>query len=451
MGDQFVWDERYDTGVDMIDKEHEKLFHILNKLFDFGRQEEKSHWVCREAVKYFKDHALQHFADEEDYMASVHYAGLSTHKRIHTNFRERMLPALERELERTNYSESSVNHFLDVCAGWLVRHTLTEDHMIVSGDTLKHWEKLLPEDAQTVMGQTIASLLHSMFQLDPQLLSSCYSGERFGKGIYYRLIYDTKDGGRLEMFLILEEQMIVSMTGGVIGSGNKTVNVVLMNVAVYVARQLAERIMSCFPISEQFQVRNEHLLSYEQFQRIYEKQSPQFSLLFDTGKGYFAYCAAATGFIHSEGGIIILTENAMMEAEKYFNQHKETKTAARKKKKLLVVDDSDFMLKALQSLLDSDYEVTTAKSGLSAIREITLSRPDLVLLDYEMPVCNGRQVLEMIRSEKEFMDIPVIFLTNRVDQESVKRAIALRPEGYLLKSQPAEAVKKEIDRFFERK
>ena len=115
------------------------------------------------------------------------------------------------------------------------------------------------------------------------------------------------------------------------------------------------------------------------------------------------------------------------------------------------MDDSDFMLKAMQSILSSDYEVITAKSGMSAIKDIAIARPDLILLDYEMPVCNGRQVLEMIRSEEEFTDLPVIFLTNKVDTESVRQAIALKPEGYLLKTQSTETVKKEIDHFFEKK
>lgn len=451
MGNKLVWNERYNIGIDLIDREHEKLFHILNKLFDFGRQEEKSHWVCQEAVKYFKDHAIQHFADEEEYMDSVDYAGLATHRRIHKNFRERTLPALERELEQTGYSESSVSHFLGVCAGWLVGHTLVEDQMIVSGETVKQWENLLPEEEQIVMGQTIAGLLHSMFQIDSRLISNCYGGEKFGDGIYYRLIYSTEEKKKLEFFLIFEEQVIVSTIGSVMDIKAGAVSVMLMNVARYVARQLVERVIRHFPSSGQFEMKEEQLLTYEQFRRIYEKQSPQFSLLFDTGAGYFAWCLAATDMIQNEGGISIITENAMAEVEKYLNQSRKEKTVVKGKKRLLVVDDSEFMLKAMQSLLGDDYEIITAKSGMSAIRSITLGRPDLVLLDYEMPVCNGRQVLEMIRSEKEFKDIPVIFLTNKVDQESVRRAIALKPEGYLLKTLPAEAVKKEIDRFFEKK
>ncbi len=451
MGNQLIWNERYNIGIEIIDKEHEKLFHILNRLFDLGRQVDKSHWVCHEAVKYFKDHTLQHFTDEEAYMASIEYPGLETHKRIHKNFRERTLPALEKELEQTEYSENSINHFLGVCAGWLVGHTLIEDRMIVNGDMVKHWENLLPEEEQTVMGQTLASLLHRMFQLEARLISDCYGGERFGDGIYYRLIYSNREEERLEFFLVFEEQLIVSTIGSVMDLKAEAISVMLMNVARYVAKQLVERAIRYFPSSEEYEIKEEQLLTYEQFQRVYEKQSPQFSLLFDTGKGYFAYCVTATERIQGEGGISIMTENAMVEVEKYLNQNKEEKHAASKKKKLLVVDDSDFMLKAMQNLLSSDYEVITVKSGLSAIRSITLSRPDLILLDYEMPVCNGRQVLEMIRSEKEFMDLPVIFLTNTVDQESVRQVIALKPEGYLLKSLSTESVKKEVDLFFEKK
>ena len=207
MGTQLVWNERYNIGVEIIDREHKKLFSILNKLYDFGHQEEKSHWVCQEAVKFFKEHAVQHFADEEDYMASIHYEGLKTHRHIHKNFRERTLPALEKELERTDYSEESVSHFLSVCAGWLIGHTLIEDHAIVSGEKIKHWENLLPDEEQAVMGQTVASLLHSMFQVDSYLLSDCYAGERFGEGIYYRLIAASKENKRWEFFLILRKNL----------------------------------------------------------------------------------------------------------------------------------------------------------------------------------------------------------------------------------------------------
>lgn len=450
MENQLVWNNRYEIGVSIIDKEHKKLFRILKKLFDFGQQERKNQWVCREAVKYFKDHAVQHFLDEEDYMASIGYTGLEMHKRIHRNFRETTLPALERELEQSEYSGEAIDHFLGVCAGWLIGHTLIEDQAIVSGEALKQWENLLPEEEQAVMGQTIVSQLHALFQLDPQMISNCYGGEKFGDGIYYRLIYKTREKKKWEFLLIFEERMIISAIGSVIDAKAKAVNVMLMNATRYMARQLVEHMKEHFPSLDNSEVQEEQLLNYDQFQRIFEKNSPQFSLLFDTGKGYFAYCMTTTDTFTTEEGASIITENAVAKVGKYLERNKAEKAALHAKKKLLVVDDSEFMLQMMQKLFGNEYEVFTATSGLSAFRSITLCRPDLVLLDYEMPVCKGNQILEMIRSEKEFADIPIIFLTNKVDKESVKKVVELRPQGYLSKSLSPELIKKEVDLFFQK-
>ena len=448
MGSQLIWNERYNLGVDIIDREHKKLFSILNKLFDIGQQEEKSQWVCQEAIKYFKDHAVQHFIDEEIYMASINYPEIAIHKRIHTNFREITLPALEKELELNEYSQDAVNHFLGVCAGWLIGHTLIEDHAIVSGEVIKQWENLLPDEEQAIMGQTIVSKLHSMFQLDSKLISNCYGGEKFGDGIYYRLIYTTKEKKRWEFFLIFEEQLIVSTIGGVLKTKSGAISVMLMNAARYTAKQLVEHLKLHFSQLAQATIKEEQLLSYEQFQKVFDKHSPQFSMLFDTGKGYFAYCMTTVDMVPSENGVSIITENAMVEVEKYLNQNRMEKTEISHKKKILIVDDSTFILKTMQRLLGSDYEIMTATSGMSAIHSIVLDKPDLVLLDYEMPVCKGSQILEMIRSEEEFVDIPVIFLTSRVDKEGVQKVLEFKPNGYLSKSLSPEVIKKEIDNFF---
>lgn len=451
MGNRLSWNKQYEIGVEVIDNEHKKLFRILNKLFSLESHELKSRWVCREAIKYFKDHTFQHFKNEEDYMESVQYEGFEMHKRIHKNFRDTTLPALEKELEQTRYSDEAISHFLGVCTGWLIGHTLIEDRAIVKGDSLKQWENLMPEEEQAVMGQTIANQIHSMFQLNPHMVSNCYGGEKFGNGIYYRLIYKTKDKKRWEFFLVFEEKLIISTMGSVIDMEGKAINAMLMNATRYTGRQFVGHIKEHFPSLWNSDIQTEQLLNYEQFQKIFEKNSPQFSLLFDTGNGYFAFCMTTTDDVVDEDGASIISENAMAKVESYLKQNEAAKAAISAKKKLLVVDDSDFMLQVMQKLLSEDYEVTTASSGISAIRSITLSKPDLVLLDYEMPVCKGDQVLEMIRAEKEFADTPVIFLTNRVDRESVKKVLALKPQGYLSKTLSSELIKKEVDRFFEEK
>lgn len=223
MSSQLVWQERFNIGVEVIDKEHKKLFNVLNKLFAYGKEEEKSQWVCQEAIRYFRDHAIQHFSEEEEYMASIHYAGLETHRHIHNNFREKTLPTLESELLRTNYSMEAVEHFLGVCAGWLIGHTLIEDHAI-TGKAASKWSGLLPDEQQAAMKNTIMQLLHDMFRLKPRVVSDCYGGEKFGEGIYYRLIYSTKDREKWEIILIFEEKLIVSTLGGIMDTQSKAVS-----------------------------------------------------------------------------------------------------------------------------------------------------------------------------------------------------------------------------------
>lgn len=121
------------------------------------------------------------------------------------------------------------------------------------------------------------------------------------------------------------------------------------------------------------------------------------------------------------------------------------------KKKILVVDDSGTMLRSIKGWLEDKYQVILANSGAMAIKYLAMSSPDLILLDYEMPICDGKQVLEMIRAETEFSNIPVIFLTNKNDRESVMGVSVLKPEGYLLKTMEPGQIVQAIDEFFEKR
>lgn len=219
-----------------------------------------------------------------------------------------------------------------------------------------------------------------------------------------------------------------------------------INVSRYISRQFLERIRESFPALELFELEKESLLTHEQLCDSFEREHPSCSLLFDTGDGYFAFCAISADSIHSQIASSIDHQNAMNMVNRYLVE--EGKEWKEQKKKILIVDDSDFMRKRIIQLLENDYKVIEAGSSVSAIQSMVLNRPDLVLLDYEMPICDGRQALEMIRSEEATASIPVIFLTGRGDRESVKKVMALKPEGYLLKTMPEEDIKKTIDTFF---
>lgn len=109
------------------------------------------------------------------------------------------------------------------------------------------------------------------------------------------------------------------------------------------------------------------------------------------------------------------------------------KTASRKHS-ILLVDDDPVCLRNMMSWLQNFYQVAVAKSGAACLSFLGKAKPDLILLDYEMPVCDGLQTLEMIRSEPEYADIPVMFLTGVSDTEKVREAIKLKPQGYILKN-----------------
>ncbi|MCR5666541.1 MAG: response regulator [Eubacterium sp.] len=120
------------------------------------------------------------------------------------------------------------------------------------------------------------------------------------------------------------------------------------------------------------------------------------------------------------------------------------------RKQILVVDDSPAFLRTVTEWLEEEYNVSVCPSAFTAIKLISMKEPDLILLDYEMPVCSGAQFLEMLNSESEKERPPVIFLTSKNDQETVRELLALKPQGYLLKTQPKESILVSIRNFFEK-
>lgn len=449
---QFEWRDEYNIGVEVIDREHRRLFQIINKLFHFKEQEKDRQWICQEGIKYFKGHAVQHFADEEAYMESIGYEGLEHHRRIHQNFRESILPALEQELERTDYAPEAVDHFLGVCSGWLIGHTTIEDQAI-AGKHDQRWKNRFSAQEQTDIKKVVVQLIFDMFQLEAHLISDTYAGEKFGNGLYYRLVWGCpQEEKKLEIFLVMEEQLLINTVGKILGLNTNKLDTMLLHATRYSARQFVSRAMECFPDLSDYRIEEENFLSHEQFRDLMAKGDHQLSLLLDTGAGYFGYCVVAPSLLETGVGICITGDNAAAEVAEYLEQRKKRieKEKADARPKILLVDDSATIRRSITSLLEKDYEIEAAESGVAAIRAITLDKPDLILLDYEMPVCDGSQTLEMLRSDSSFANIPVVFLTGRDDPDVVRRLLSLKPAGYLLKYLKPADLKKKIDGFMKK-
>ena len=103
------------------------------------------------------------------------------------------------------------------------------------------------------------------------------------------------------------------------------------------------------------------------------------------------------------------------------------------KKHILIVDDDKNMLKMLRWFLCEEYDVTMVDSGKLALEAVLKHTPDLILLDYMMPLFDGPHVLEIIRKREESKNVPVLFLTSVTDRDKILECLSLNPQGYLIK------------------
>ncbi|MBQ9384407.1 MAG: response regulator [Ruminiclostridium sp.] len=120
--------------------------------------------------------------------------------------------------------------------------------------------------------------------------------------------------------------------------------------------------------------------------------------------------------------------------------------AAHAKGYIMIVDDDMSVLRSVKAMLEDEYEVVIASSGTSAIKMMDKRVPDLVLLDYEMPHCDGRETLQMIRTIDKTKDVPVMFLTSITDQDHIDAVLGLSPLGYLVKPADPVALKEAVER-----
>ncbi len=92
-------------------------------------------------------------------------------------------------------------------------------------------------------------------------------------------------------------------------------------------------------------------------------------------------------------------------------------------KKILVADDLAMNRELMRDVLESSgYQVMEARDGGEAIREAYSGKPDLILLDIDMPVLNGFAVVKRLRQDKYFGEIPIIAITGLSSREDRERA-----------------------------
>jgi len=101
--------------------------------------------------------------------------------------------------------------------------------------------------------------------------------------------------------------------------------------------------------------------------------------------------------------------------------------------KLLIVDDDAAYIMELGHMLQSEYDVYSAKDGKSAIKKAEKLQPDLILLDIVMPEMSGFEVFDELKSNSKTMDIPVVFITALDSSEDELKGLQLGAADYVVK------------------
>ncbi|MDR2507979.1 MAG: response regulator [Candidatus Accumulibacter sp.] len=103
------------------------------------------------------------------------------------------------------------------------------------------------------------------------------------------------------------------------------------------------------------------------------------------------------------------------------------------KQTVVVVDDNIANLTIVRSLLKGRYEVFPIPSASILFEYLNKAVPDLILLDVEMPEMDGYEVIEKLKSDSRFDDVPVIFLTSHEDEASELEGLSLGAVDYVSK------------------
>jgi diguanylate cyclase (GGDEF)-like protein len=101
---------------------------------------------------------------------------------------------------------------------------------------------------------------------------------------------------------------------------------------------------------------------------------------------------------------------------------------------LLLIDDNPTNLRvATEYLRSNQFEILTARDGRTGIERAKLAKPDLILLDVQMPGLDGFATCELLKKEDELKQIPVLFMTAQTDVEAVVKGFAVGAVDYITK------------------
>jgi len=112
---------------------------------------------------------------------------------------------------------------------------------------------------------------------------------------------------------------------------------------------------------------------------------------------------------------------------------KSTPDIFKHRKRIIYVDDVAYSLMTLKNRLGEHYEIFPADSVLKMYEFLEKIKPDLILLDVNMPDIDGYDAIKSLKADERYSNIPVIFLTGNSDRENVVKGLSLGAVDYVIK------------------
>lgn len=117
-------------------------------------------------------------------------------------------------------------------------------------------------------------------------------------------------------------------------------------------------------------------------------------------------------------------------------------------KNVMVVDDSFTTRKMLSFLLKGEgFNVVSAENGIDALEKLPFSNIDIIITDLNMPQMDGLELINSLKKNPDYKEIPVIMLTTESEDSDKQKGFEAGASSYLIKPVPQDVLIKEVKKF----
>lgn len=100
---------------------------------------------------------------------------------------------------------------------------------------------------------------------------------------------------------------------------------------------------------------------------------------------------------------------------------------------ILVADDEPMNQLIMQELLEDEFDLVCVKNGIECLHSVQQRRPDMILMDINMPEMDGLEATQKIKSIASCVDVPIILVSVLASKSEVETGLAAGADGYITK------------------